>query len=73
MADCVTTEADSGTYIITGTTITIVANDPNGNLMAGDLTIMELTNNSLRLKVEALDFVIIFEKYYWWLSYKDML
>lgn len=63
LPDCVTTEEDTGTYTVSGNTLTMVANDPNGNLTAGDLTILELTNSSLRLKVEPLDFVIIFEKY----------
>lgn len=63
LTDCVTTEEDSGSYILNGTTLTMVANDPNGNLMAGDMTILELTNTSLKLKVEPLDFVLLFESY----------
>lgn len=63
LTDCVTTEEDTGTYTVSGNTLTMTANDPNGNLMAGDMTILELTNNSLRLKVEPLDFVIVFENY----------
>lgn len=63
LTDCVTTEEDSGTYTVTGTTLKLTANDPNGNMIAGDLTILELTNKSLKLKVEQLDFVILFESY----------
>jgi len=63
LTDCVTTEEDSGSYTLSGTTLTMVANDPNGNIMAGDMTILELTSTSLKLKVEPLDFVLLFESY----------
>jgi len=63
LSDCTTTIEDSGTYTVNGDTLTIEGNDPDGNLATGDMTILELTNNSLKLKVEPLDFVILYEAY----------
>ena len=63
LEDCVTTEEDSGSYTVSGNTLTIQANDPQGDMISGQLTILELSTTKLKIKLPDLDFVIIYEKY----------
>lgn len=63
LEDCITTEVDNGTYSITGNILNIQSNNELGNMITGQLSILELSTTSLKVKLPEIDFVIIYEKY----------
>lgn len=65
LPNCTIGEEGSGTFSVDGDILTITGNDPDGELVSGEITILTLTDSALELYVEdsGISFVIVYEAY----------